>query len=382
MDAFFNNLLVARLFHKRVSPTSVDTGLTAGGGASLFFVCLSMTKIIAIAAGLVFCAGSLLATAQAAPHTYELKASPTTVHRGFFDASLKSVLTIDSGDIVKLETATGNPRYFESLGVPKEKIPAELYAVFEGVEGTGRGDHTLNGPIAVRGAQPGDTLEIKILSVDVRLPIAGQGFSPNRATLPEQFPYAKDRVLWIDLKRRTIEYAPGVEVPVKPFWGVIGVAPPLRMGRVPSGPPNVFGGNLDNRDLGAGSTLYLPVHVPDALLSIGDGHAVQGEGEVCGGAVETSLKGEVQVFLHKGQHLRWPRAETPTHYITMGLNTDLDEAARTATSEMLDFIVETKGLSRDDAYLLASASMDLIVTQIVDGTKGIHAMLPKAIFKK
>ena len=304
------------------------------------------------------------------------------MHRGFFDASLKPVLTIDSGDIVKLETATGNPRYFESLGVPKEKIPAELYAVFEGVEGTGRGDHTLNGPIAVRGAQPGDTLEIKILSVDVRLPIAGQGFSPNRATLPEQFPYAKDRVLWIDLNRRTIEYAPGVEVPVKPFWGVIGVAPPLRMGRVPSGPPNVFGGNLDNRDLGAGSTLYLPVHVPDALLSIGDGHAVQGEGEVCGGAVETSLKGEVQVFLHKGQHLRWPRAETPTHYITMGLNTDLDEAARTATSEMLDFIVETKGLSRDDAYLLASASMDLIVTQVVDGTKGIHAMLPKAIFKK
>jgi acetamidase/formamidase len=173
-----------------------------------------------------------------------------------------------------------------------------------------------------------------------------------------------------------------VEVPVKPFWGVIGVAPPPRMGRVPSGPPNVFGGNLDNRDLGAGSTLYLPVHVPDALLSIGDGHAVQGEGEVCGGAVETSLKGEVQVILHKGLHLRWPRAETPTHYITMGLNTDLDEAARTATSEMLDFIVQTKGLSRDDAYLLASASMDLIVTQIVDGTKGIHAMLPKAIFKK
>ena len=341
-----------------------------------------MKRILTIAAHLVFCAGSSFATAQAAPHIYELKASPTTVHRGFFDASLKPVLTIDSGDIVKLETATGNPRYFESLGVPKEKIPAELYAVFEGVEGTGRGDHTLNGPIAVRGAQPGDTLEIKILSVDVRLPIAGQGFSPNRATLPEQFPYAKDRVLWIDLNRRTIEYAPGVEVPVKPFWGVIGVAPPLRMGRVPSGPPNVFGGNLDNRDLGAGSTLYLPVHVPDALLSIGDGHAVQGEGEVCGGAVETSLKGEVQVFLHKGQHLRWPRAETPTHYITMGLNTDLDEAARTATSEMLDFIVETKGLSRDDAYLLASASMDLIVTQVVDGTKGIHAMLPKAIFKK
>jgi acetamidase/formamidase len=162
---------------------------------------------------------------------------------------------------------------------------------------------------------------------------------------------------------------------------VIGVAPPPGMGRVPSGAPNVFGGNLDNRDLGSGSTLYLPVHVPGALLSVGDGHAMQGHGEVSLSAVETSLKGEIQVVLHKGRRLRWPRAETATHYVTMGLNTDLDEAARIATSEMLDFLVETKGLSREDAYLLASAAMDLIVTQVVDGTKGIHAMLPKAVFQ-
>lgn len=319
---------------------------------------------------------------SAEPRTHDLKASTTTVHRGFFDASLAPVLTIESGDSVRLETASGNPRYFESLGVPKEKIPQELYAVYEGVEGTGRGDHTLNGPIAVRGAQPGDTLEIRIKSVDVRLPIAGQGFGPNRATLPEQFPYAKDRALWIDLERKTVNYAPGIDVPVKPFWGVIATAPPPRMGRVPSGPPNVFGGNLDNRDLGTGSTLYLPVHVPDALLSVGDGHAVQGHGEVCGSAVETSLKGEIQVILHKGQRLRWPRAETPTHYVTMGLHTDLDEAARIATSEMLDFLVERKGLTREDAYMLSSAAADLIVTQVVDGTKGIHAMIPKAIFSR
>ena len=321
-------------------------------------------------------------TAQGSPKVHELKASPATVHRGFFDASLAPVLTIDSGDIVRLETATGNPRYFEKLGVPKEKIPAELYAVYEGVEGTGRGDHTLDGPIAIRGAEPGDMIEIRIRSVDVRLPIAGQGFVPNRGLLPDEFPYAKDRVLWIDLARKTVEYAPGVIVPVKPFWGVIGVAPPPGMGRVPSGPPNVFGGNLDNRDLGAGSTLYLPVFVPGGLLSIGDGHAVQGYGEVALSAVETSLKGEVQVLLHKGRTLRWPRAETATHYITMGLDADLDEAARIATREMLDFLVATKGLSREDAYLLASAAMDLVVTQAVDGTKGIHAMVPKAIFRK
>jgi acetamidase/formamidase len=184
------------------------------------------------------------------------------------------------------------------------------------------------------------------------------------------------------MTRKTVEYAPGVEVPVKPFWGVIGVAPPSGMGRVPSGPPNIFGGNLDNRDLGAGSTLYLPVHVSGGLLSIGDGHAVQGYGEVCLSAVEASLKGEIQVVLHKGRAMRWPRAETATHYITMGLNADLDEAAKIATREMLDFLVENKGLSRDDAYMLASAAMDLVVTQAVDGTKGIHALMPKGIFRK
>ena len=325
-------------------------------------------------------------SAYAAPKVHELKATPATVHRGFFDATLPAVLTIESGDIVTLETATGNPRWFENLGVPKEKIPAELYAVYEGVEGAGRGDHTLNGPIAVRGAEPGDVVEIKIRSVDVRLPIAGQGFSAGgRAVLPDQFSASKSRVLWIDLDKKTIEYAPGVHVPTKPFWGVIGTAPTLEMGRVPSGAPNIFGGNMDNRDLGAGSTVYLPVYMAGGLLSFGDGHAAQGHGEVCGSAVETSLKGEVQIILHKrGQIplLKAPRAETPTHYMTMGLNIDLDEAARAATSEMLDFLVATKGLSRDDAYMLASASMDLIITQAVDGTKGVHAMLPKSIFSK
>src|SRR5262245_30269508 len=332
------------------------------------------------------CTGLLLAPAiagaQSSPKVHELKASPSTVHRGFFDASLKPVLTIDSGDIVRLETATGNPRYFEKLGVPKEKIPAELYAVYQGVDNDGRGDHTLNGPIAVRGAEPGDSLELRIRSVAGRLPIAGQGFVPNRGQLPEDFPYAKDHVVWIDVARKMVLFAPGIEIPARPFWGVMAVAPPASMGRVPSGPPGVFGGNLDNRDLGAGSTLYLPVQVPGALLSVGDGHAVQGHGEVCLSAAETSLKGEIQVVLHKRRAIRWPRAETATHYMTMGLDPDLDEAAKIATREMLDFIAETQGMSRDDAYLLASSAMDLVVTQVVDGTKGIHAMMPKSIFRR
>jgi acetamidase/formamidase len=317
---------------------------------------------------------------QNAPRIHDLKATPETVHRGFFDATLKPVLTIDPGDVVRLETATGNPRYFERLGVPRDRIPPELYAAFEGVEGAGRGDHTLNGPIYINGAEPGDMLEIRIRSVQLRFPIAGQGFAPSRGSLPGEFAQGKDRVLWLDMEKKTAEYAPGVVVPLRPFWGILAVAPPESMGRVPSGPPGMFGGNMDNRDLIEGTTLYLPVFVPGALLSVGDGHAAQGHGEVCGGAIETSLKGEIQVLLHKNATLRLPRAETPTHFITMGLHQDLDEAAKIATREMLDWITEIKSIGRDDAYMAASAAMDLVVTQVVDGTKGIHALMPKAIF--
>jgi acetamidase/formamidase len=237
----------------------------------------------------------------------------------------------------------------------------------------------LNGPIFVNGAEPGDVLEVRILSVDVRLPIAGQGIA--RRLFPGDIETNVSRVHWIDLENRTVEFAPNVVVPIKPFWGVIGVAPPPEMGRVPSGAPGIFGGNMDNRDLGPGSTLYLPVYNPGALLSVGDGHAVQGYGEISGSAVETSLRGEIQVFLHKDRELAWPRAETSTHYMTMGLDPDLDEAARLAAAEMIDFLVETQGLDRETAILLCSVAMDMVVTQVVDGTKGIHAMIAKDVFR-
>jgi len=327
------------------------------------------------------------ASSSTTEKTVELKPTAKTVHQNFFDASLKPVLTINSGDTVRLETATGNPKYFEKHGVPKDKIPQELYTAFEGLPydesgpDRGRADSTLDGPIKVNGAEPGDVLEVRIRSVQVWLPIGAQSFVPTHGVLKEDFPYEKHRVFFMDLDKQTVEYAPGIVVPLKPFWGTIGVAPPPSMGRVSSGPPNVFGGNFDNRDLVAGTTVYLPVHAPGALLSLGDGHAAEGAGEVCLSAMEVSLKGEIQVILHKGKSLKLPRAETPTHYMTMGFDPDLDIAAKIATREMLDWMVEMKGLTRDDAYFLASAAMDLNVTQVVDGTKGIHAMLPKSIFK-
>lgn len=334
---------------------------------------------IAVLAGLTVLFASSFAMGQESNRVHDLRASPSTTHIFFFDASLEPVLQIASGDIVRLETATGNPRWFENAGVAREEIPSELYAVYDGYDSPSRGDHTLNGPIFVEGAEPGDVLEIRILSVDVRLPIAGQGIASR--LFPGEFDDNVARVHWIDLANRTVEFAPGVVVPIAPFWGVIGVAPPPEMGRVRSGAPNFFGGNMDNRDLGPGSILYLPVHNPGALLSVGDGHAAQGYGEISGSAVETSLRGEIQVFLHKDRTLEWPQAETSTHYLTMGLHPDLDDAARIAADEMINFLVETKGLDRETAILLCSVAMDMVVTQVVDGTKGIHAMIAKDLFR-
>src|SRR5581483_5498226 len=198
-------------------------------------------------------------------------------------------------------------------------------------------------------------------------------------TLPDDFPYARFKMIPIDASKGTAQFSPGVTLKLAPFWGSIGVAPPSLMRRVSSGPPGPHVGNIDNKELVAGSTLYLPVHVPGALLSIGDGHGLQGDGEVTITALETSLRGTVEIRVRKGKPIRWPRAETPTHYISMGLNADLDEAARMATREMIDFLVSEKGMSRDEAYILCSLAMDLRVTQLVDDTKGIHAMLPKSV---
>jgi acetamidase/formamidase len=326
---------------------------------------------------------TLAATTVNAQKIHEIHPTPANLQYGFFDASVKPPLVIDSGDIVKLWTATGHPAYFQELGVPKEKIPPELFTAFEGVKGSARGDQSLVGPIYVNGAEIGDTIEVKIRKIELWLPIAAMSFRAGRGSIPEEFPYSRDKVLWIDVPGKKIEFAPGVTIPAtRPFWGDIGVAPPLSMGRINASIPGVHGGNMDNHDLLPGTSLFLPVHATGALLSIADGHAAQGDGEVGQSAIETSLQGEIQVILHKGMTTRWPRAETPTHYMSIGLDPDLNVAARMAIKEMLDFLTRTKGLSREDAYMLMSAAMDLHVTQVVDVTKGVHAMIPKAIFNK
>ncbi len=236
------------------------------------------------------------------------------------------------------------------------------------------------GPVAIEGAEPGDVLEIRFLEIEVIEDFAINLFRPGGGTLPERFPYQGTRVIPLDLERNVAVLSPGIEIPMRPFFGSVGVAPPVATGRIGSGPPGFHTGNIDNKELVAGTKLFVPVHVPGALLTVGDGHAGQGDGEVDGTALETSLRGKLEIVLHKQKRLKWPRAETPDHIITMGLDPDLDAAAKLAVNEMVDYLVEERGLDADDAYVLCSVAVDLRVTQLVDGTKWIHAMLPKSIF--
>jgi acetamidase/formamidase len=316
------------------------------------------------------------------PRVHELPLRPETVHWGYYDAKLAPALTVASGDRVRIETmVAGGLQRLRLAGATEAEIPDSLKAVEQRVTERGPGAHPMSGPIFVQGAAPGDTLEVRILGIEFLHNFGVNAFSPGGGVLPDEYPYAQLKLLRWPAGADRVEFKAGITLPIAPFFGSIGVAPPPLVGRISSRPPGWHGGNLDNRDLVAGSILYLPVHVPGALLSVGDGHAMQGHGEVTGTALETSLRGTFELRVRKGQRLRWPRAETPTHFISMGLHEDLDEAARLATRELIDFLVAEKGLSRDDAYMLCSLAADLHVTQAVDATKGVHATIAKSYFK-
>lgn len=333
----------------------------------------------------VACGGVLVAalgfSQSRQPH--ELKLVPQHVHWGYYDATLKPVLRVASGDTIRVETMiAGGVARLRAAGVGEAEIPDALKAVETAITERGPGAHPLTGPIWIEGAEPGDVLEVRIVGFEFLHPYGVTGFIPGSGTLPDEFPYSRFKLFRFDTVRGVTEFAPGITLRLAPFFGSIGVAPNPIVRRVSSGPPGHHTGNLDNKELVAGSTLYIPVHVPGALLSMGDAHAMQGDGEVTLTGLETSVRGTVQVTLRKGRRLNWPRAETPTHYIAMGLHPDLDQAAQLATREMIDFLVAEKGLSRDEAYILSSVAADLRVTQLVDGTKGIHAMIAKSIFAK
>ena len=321
----------------------------------------------------------LLALLLAAPpRTHRLDPSPTTVVWGRYDAAAKPALHVASGDTVVVRTLiTSSPERLQGAGVAPGEVEPALREIYAKVTDKGPGGHILTGPIFVDGAEPGDALEVRILKVELAIPYAYNGFAVGRGFLPEDFPHAKMRIIPLDARRNLAHFGDGIEVPLAPFFGSIGVAP--ASGRVDSAPPYVHAGNLDNKELVAGTTLFIPVAAPGALLEVGDGHAGQGNGEVDITALETSLVGTFQLILRKDLRLTWPRAETPTHFIAMGMDKDLMQATKQAVRQAIDFLVG-RGLSRDDAYMLVSVACDVSVTQLVDGNVGAHVMIPKRIF--
>ena len=325
-------------------------------------------------------AAAVHAQTPAAPKTHRLEATPQTVAYGYYWSEAKPVLTIASGDIIDVDTLlTNTPMRLERSGVKPEDIQPSLRAIVDGVTDKGPGGHILTGPVFVDGAQPGDALEVKVLSID--LPIAYgyngcSGFLRDNCTAG-----ATTMILPLDRTAMTATFAPGIVIPLKPFFGSMGVAPPPEAGRVSSNPPGTHAGNLDNRELVAGTTLWIPVHVAGALFEVGDGHAAQGDGEVDQTAIETSLRGRLQLTVRKGMKLAWPRAESATDYITMATDLDLAQATRTAIQEMIDFLIATRGLDRQAAYQLTSIAGNVAITQLVDQRVGVHVKMPKGVFR-
>ena len=318
-----------------------------------------------------------------APKTHRLEATPNTVAYGYYWSEAKPVLRIASGDIIDVDTLLTNSQTgLGRAGVPPEKIQASLKAIVAEVTGDrrGPGGHILTGPVYVEGAEPGDTLEVKIQSIDFPIDYGYNGcsgFIPSNCDRDVPL-----KILALDKKKMTSEYMSGIVIPLKPFFGSMGVAPPPELGRVSSNPSGRYAGNLDNRELVVGSTLYIPVFVPGALFEIGDGHAAQGDGEVDQTAIETSLRGRVQLTVRKDMKLNWPRAETATDYISMASDEDLKTATTLAVQEMVDFLAATKKLTAHQAYQVVSIAGTVAITQLVDRpVVGVHVKMPKSIFK-
>ena len=338
--------------------------------------------IIVPSIGLVVFAAALAAQTRT-PRTHRLEATPSTVAYGYYWAEARPVLRIASGDIIDVDTLlTNTPTGLQRAGVPSEKIQDSLKAIVAEVTGDrrGPGGHILTGPVYVEGAEPGDVLEVKILSIDLAIDYGYNGCSGFVRENCDRS--VASRIMSIDRKTMTAEFAPGIVIPLRPFFGSMGVAPAPELGRVSSNPPGRHAGNLDNKELVAGTTLYIPVFVPGALFEIGDGHAAQGDGEVDQTAIETSLRGRLQLTVRKGMKLAWPRAETATDLHQHG-----DRPGPGGGDQGRDpgdgrLPRGHEGLTKHEAYQLVSIAGNVAVTQLVDKPNlGVHVKMPKSIFK-
>ena len=339
------------------------------------------------------CAGLLAAAAQAQGNVIPLTTAPANVVRGHIPADRAPVLRIQSGQTVAIDTLShqgistpeGAVAFFGKGGVRQENVLPDAIAVQKEVRiPEGGGTHVLTGPIYIEGAVPGDMLEVRVISVEVRVPYGVNASNKDTGVLPNQLSAPMFRVIHLDTKRNVALFAPGVEIPLAPFMGIMAVAPapggPMTITR----PPGTFGGNLDLKQLTRDATLYLPVYNNGALFYTGDAHTAQGDGEVDGTAIETSIKPTLQFIIHKGKgaNMKAPRAENATHYIVVGLDRDLNIALKNAVQAAVDFLMQEKGLDAGAAYALASIAVDFRVAEAVNLVQGVYGMIPKDIFKE
>lgn len=312
------------------------------------------------------------------PKHHHLPTTVDTVAWGFFDAALAPALTIESGDIVTIDSLPAGD--VKELPSDASRIrPDHRLLLDKAVRGNG--PHPVNGPVYVKGAEPGDVLQIDILDIKPNQDWGFVAIQPLLGTLPDEFTDYETVIVDIDIAQNVAHLPWGTSLKLEPFFGIMAVAPPAAWGRHTSIIPRAFGGNMDNKALVAGTTLYLPVFNEGALFSAGDGHGVQGDGEVCITALETGLTGTFRLTVRKDLKLAGPFAESPSHLISIGLDEDLDDAAKQAVREMVRELCARTDLTRNQAYMLCSLAGDLKVTQLVDVNKGIHMMLPKSAYK-
>lgn len=320
-----------------------------------------------------------MTSAGAAP--IEVWATPESVHWGFQDGALKPVCEIADGDTVRVRSVQGGL----DDPVPAEWIADDVRAILESDTPRGPGPHIVTGPIAVRGAEPGDVLAIDLLDIRFGAPYGINRMRPGKGLFPDALePDAEpDTVaIPIDADRRTGRVAPGIDVPLRPFFGIVATAPPPSWGRISTVEPRANGGNIDCKELIAGTRLFLPVFVPGANVSVGDGHAAQGDGEVDLTAVETCMDGDLRIGVQPDVAIDHPLAVTPAGLVAMGFEPDLETAARTAVDQLLRFLDRYCGLAWLEGYRLASLAVDLHITQVVNRIVGVHAILPHAVLSQ
>ena len=319
-----------------------------------------------------------------------LKSTPDTVLWGYIAANLPPALTIKSGQTVEIEalshqglTTSNNPeKFFAAYGISNHEVLPDAKAVYSEVKRPkGASVHILTGPIYIDGAEPGDTLEVRVHDIKFRVPYGVNNTGPGKGVLPTLLKEPAAKLIRVDLERRVALFSDEIEIPLNPFMGIMAVSPPTSLGMVSSTPPGAWGGNIDLKFTGIGSSLFLPVFNKGGQFFTGDGHAVQGDGEVDGGAIEISLKPTLQFIVHKGKTIRQPRVETATDYLTTGLDVDLNVAMRIALQEAVDFLQQEKGMSAADAYALSSLAVDLGIGEAVDIVNLVYAKIPKQIFK-